>query len=137
MSDQILTKSGVIESSKQVKNGEKNGKPWSIHEVWIDGEKFQAWQDCSALIGKGNEWKYKVESSTGRNGTVYTNKTLIFPKKELTPTTQDLEGRVRTLEQYVKKLWGDVDELKAGRGASLGAAVKALKDDINPEDLPF
>lgn len=71
---------GQIQSVKVVKNGNTNGRNWSIYEVMINGQKFKTFDGMFAgMIGQSGVYEYETTSRVS-NGRTFTDNNLITPK---------------------------------------------------------
>lgn len=115
---------------------DKNQRPYKGTKiVTTDGRSIwgQAY-DKSPILG----WKvgdtYEVEIREGDSGF------LGFRLPKMTADTSGLEARVKNLEAALELLDDRITDIENGRGANLGAAMRAMKQDepkYSPEDIPF
>ena len=89
---------GKIEEVKVIKSGKKNGRPWTLYRVKINGRSYSTFDSgYQKLEGQTRDLEYKTEFREV-NGTEYENRIL------LTKTTQSASQVNREFEKIDNKL---------------------------------
>lgn len=123
---------GVIENVTEFKSGVTNNKPWTIYHLFINGQKFSAFDKTyKEMEGKEVTAKYTTEQK-GQ----YTNLTL-----------KDLNAKP-SMQSQIDQLRAEVDQIRAHLVLDKPTPNRSEQtepepvpepngDEINIDDIPF
>ncbi len=118
---------GKVESAREVKRGEKDGRQWVMYEVFINNQKFSAFDpEYQAMIGVEGTYDFRVDDQ-GR-------KTLA-PLKKAKPESSDyrIMDALKRIEQKIDRL----GETLAPEPTPADMEEPKYPECITEEDLPF